>query len=614
MRHIFIVIAVTVVAAAAPAQQTLQVPSQYASIQAAINAAQPSDSVVVSPGLYLGGINFLGKAITVRSSDGPAVTTIDGQNAVPGAQFVNGEGPNSILEGFTIKRGKGVAAASGFPGGGGGITCFGSSPTIRRCTIENCVGGNGAANLNESQRDGGAGGIQIHDGAPLIENCTIRNCFGGNGGSLASSDTSPAGAGGAGAIGLLGTTSGATTVVRHTFLRSNTGGIGGSALQVSSTHSGVGGSGGIHVRKRSMLVESTRCENSAGGPGGSGAGFGLSYSYPAAGGSGAVHADRSATVTIRNSWFTKNSGGAGGFYPPNPLINGPTSGGSAALSAVQPPVGFLLFPPFPPPTVITVEHSTIGHNGMGGDLVRASGSLSSMTITRSILWGNAITTRTNVATSNCDVETGPLGNGDVTSNPMFVDGPAGNLHVTPGSPCVDILPPTVTTSTSVDIDGEPRMIGAAVDVGADEMNCPDLTHRGSCEDFVLETRINGGGDPTSVVKSIAAGDTLTVVMRSPLGGFVGERPLLFGELYPSGMPPQSPIGFPEIHVSIGGVFVLFDPLVAEPDSTLPIEGMTFSFPIPVSLPDLTGVLQSVCFSFAAKNGIFSISNAHEIVF
>lgn len=363
-----------------------------------------------------------------------------------------------------------------------------------------------------------------------------------------------------------------------------------------------------------MLLESVRCENGVGGTGGSGAGFGLSYSYPAAGGSGAVYADRSATVTIRNSWFTKNSGGTGGIYPPNPLINGPTASGSAALTAVQPIVGLIIFPPLPPPTVITVEHSTIGHNGTGAELVLASGSSSSMAITRSILWGNTSTTRTNVVTSNCDVETGPLGSGDFTANPMFVDGPAGNLHLTPGSPCVDILPPTVTTLTSVDIDGEPRMIGAAVDIGADEMNCPDLAHRGSCEDFVLETRINGGGDPTAVVKSIAAGDTLTVVMRSPLGGFIGERPLLFGEIYPTGMPPQSPFGFPEIHVSISGVFVLFDPLIAEPDSTLPIEGMTFEFPIPVSLPGITGVLQSICFSFAAKNGIFSISSAHEIVF
>ena len=53
---------------------TLLVPSQYATIQAAIDAAQPGDTVVVAPGTYNEEINLLGKAITVRSSAGAATT------------------------------------------------------------------------------------------------------------------------------------------------------------------------------------------------------------------------------------------------------------------------------------------------------------------------------------------------------------------------------------------------------------------------------------------------------------------------------------------------------------------------------------------------------------
>ncbi len=48
------------------------------SIQDAINAAMNSDEIVVAPGTYFETINFLGKAITLRSSDGPEVTIIDG--------------------------------------------------------------------------------------------------------------------------------------------------------------------------------------------------------------------------------------------------------------------------------------------------------------------------------------------------------------------------------------------------------------------------------------------------------------------------------------------------------------------------------------------------------
>ena len=52
----------------------------FCSIQTAIDAAVSGvDEVEVAPGTYFETINFLGKAITVRSSDGFSSTTIDGQ-------------------------------------------------------------------------------------------------------------------------------------------------------------------------------------------------------------------------------------------------------------------------------------------------------------------------------------------------------------------------------------------------------------------------------------------------------------------------------------------------------------------------------------------------------
>ena len=57
--------------------ETLNVPGDFPTIQACINAAINGDECVVAPGTYNELINFNGKAITLRSSDGPEVTIID---------------------------------------------------------------------------------------------------------------------------------------------------------------------------------------------------------------------------------------------------------------------------------------------------------------------------------------------------------------------------------------------------------------------------------------------------------------------------------------------------------------------------------------------------------
>ena len=56
----------------------INVPSDELTIQAGINAAVNGDEVVVAPGTYFETIDFLGKAITVRSSGGAFEETTDG--------------------------------------------------------------------------------------------------------------------------------------------------------------------------------------------------------------------------------------------------------------------------------------------------------------------------------------------------------------------------------------------------------------------------------------------------------------------------------------------------------------------------------------------------------
>jgi hypothetical protein len=192
---------------------------RYSKIQDAITAAGNGDTVVVSPGVYNeNNINFKGKAITVKSLDptNPAIVDCGGVNR--GFVFESGEGAGSVLEDITIRNGtvRGDTGRTGNPGidaFGGGILCgyepgeasVPSSPTIRNCTITNCIviGGNGGdgapGNANAIPPTNGGkggdsgkahgGGIYVSAGSnPLIQNCIISNCAtiagsGGDGGA-----------------------------------------------------------------------------------------------------------------------------------------------------------------------------------------------------------------------------------------------------------------------------------------------------------------------------------------------------------------------------------------------------------------------------------------------
>ncbi|MDH7602331.1 MAG: hypothetical protein QHI38_09305, partial [Armatimonadota bacterium] len=120
----------------------------FTTIQAGINAASPGDVVWVNRGIYTENIDFLGKAITVTSTNplDPEVvasTIIDGGGNGSVVKFVSGESTDSVLTGFTIRNGTGTLV-DGLTYGGGIYCGIGCSPTIRRNIIVDCsadVGG-----------------------------------------------------------------------------------------------------------------------------------------------------------------------------------------------------------------------------------------------------------------------------------------------------------------------------------------------------------------------------------------------------------------------------------------------------------------------------------------
>jgi len=133
-----------------------------ATIQAAIDAAAHGDEIVVAAGTYNEAIDFNGKAVHLRSSGGPGATTIDA-TGIGGSVVacVSGEGPDTILEGFTITGGTGSRIC--FPFGcfvlGGGMVNLDTSPTVIDCIFT----GNRAE----------FGGGMINQGSPRIVNCTF---------------------------------------------------------------------------------------------------------------------------------------------------------------------------------------------------------------------------------------------------------------------------------------------------------------------------------------------------------------------------------------------------------------------------------------------------------
>ena len=78
----------------------INVPGDQPTIQAGIDVAMNGDEVVVAPGTYFEAINFLGKAITLRSSDGPEVTIIDATDLFSSVVTCDtGEGADTVLDG-----------------------------------------------------------------------------------------------------------------------------------------------------------------------------------------------------------------------------------------------------------------------------------------------------------------------------------------------------------------------------------------------------------------------------------------------------------------------------------------------------------------------------------
>jgi YD repeat-containing protein len=388
---------------------TIHVPADQATIQAAINAANNGDTVLVSDGTYQENINFNGKAITLSSVNGPSTTIIDGGAIDSVVTFRTGEGSNSVLNGFTIRNGFSNFNKPNF-GEGGGIFIGSASPTVTNNVITKNQGCDGA-------------GIFTSSGGPLIQGNVISNnsqagCAGGNGG---------------GGIGVLGSSG----------LRI----IGNTIVDNSNTDSGVGG-GGIGMNGAGApLIQGNIISGNNGGTQG--------------GGIGIVN---DASPQIVNNLFIHNTASSGGGLwwlvptstPGILLLNNTIADNSATQGSGIFADGF-------DSDAIFQNNLMIGQPGV---IAAFCGNFNN-TVPPNFVNDDVFTTGATPYGGICTDQTGK--NGNISSDPLFVDPAVDNYHLQTASPAIDAGNNTAPIPLpTTDLDGNPRVVNTTVDLGAFE--------------------------------------------------------------------------------------------------------------------------------------------------
>ncbi len=429
----------------------------YASIQGAIDASSNGDEIVVQPGTYYETINFNGKAINLHSSDGPAVTIIDANSLGTVVTCAGGEGPETMLQGFTITGGYGNSASGS--DSAGGMYNYSSSPTVTNCIFS----GNTAV--------GRGGGMYNGNSAPTVTNCTFReNASEGGGGMVNQAGSNPivencrfitnTAIDGGGIFGEDST----VTVINSTFdgnraegsIQSHGGGVvNGSnnatrlvSCKLLGNHADDHG-GGIHMPAGTVIVINSMFSGNDAEVG------------------GGIHARNNTSPQVSNCTFS---------------LNAATEGGAIYSRDTSSP---------------TVTNCVVWGNS--GEALGGSGI-------------------PNV-TYSC-VEGGCEGIGNIDADPLFVDSNGlddipgtedDNLRLLPGSPCIDagsngtVPPDTLDLDNDgdtdepipFDLDGNPRIVDGdadgetIVDMGAYEY-LTDCNTNGIPDPCDLDCGTNGG--------------------------------------------------------------------------------------------------------------------------
>jgi parallel beta-helix repeat protein len=448
-------------------------------VQAGLNAAQAGRQVWVAAGTYVENITlkagvalyggFAGYETKMYQRDWTANQTIlDGNQAGCVVTAPSGATQSTRIDGFVIRNGAGAV----YPYCGG-ILCSAASPTIANNTITGNSGTDGAGISSEPAS------------IPLIVGNTITgntgggiNCYGG-------------------------------ALIINNSITNNTGGgvlcyidpVAATLPEIISNKIAANGGSGIYCDAQSasyvaspLIVGNTITDNIASSSGGGGICYLGSSTVPGAG-------------TIANNVITGNvsagtssivAGGGIYCYFASPAIAGNTIMGNNAYK------GGGIYCYYASPAIASnviagnsasrygggicshISYSpTIANNTIVGNYAKDGGGIycvaGTQSITNTIIAFNSsgicasstTTLRYDCVYGNIDYNyygaTDPTGtNGNISVDPGLAQMPYVNVHIQPGSPCVDAGDDAVVKSDWVDMDGQPRKQGVHVDIGADE--------------------------------------------------------------------------------------------------------------------------------------------------
>jgi hypothetical protein len=412
-------------------------PTAATVIQDAVDAAQPGDEVVVTNGIYeMGGRAVhpgmtnrvaVTKPLTLRSVNGPEVTVIRGYQ-VPGT--TNGDGAvrcvyltnRATLVGFTLTNGAAYQ--------GGGVWCETTTATLSNCVFTG----------NYAQWGGGAFGGTL-DGCRLSLNVATY--------------------GGGGAV---------HSTLNHCVLTSNSAYQGGAAFnatlsQSTIDHNSAVFGGGVC---QSVLNRCSVSENAAMDRDG----------YVGIGGG-------AATSTLTNCLVFGNYADSGGGAANSLLWNCTIVRNTAGMAgggvwSVEPgfvsgilPVHFDADGCFPFPECELFrnhEGKSLAVNCIIYDNIAPSGP-NHVGFTGSAFAYDGTTFLRETLNRSCTTPLPTNGVGNLTNAPLFVDPNAQDFRLQHDSPCINAGWNDYTLS-SFDLNGNPRVVGGSVDIGAYEFQSP----------------------------------------------------------------------------------------------------------------------------------------------
>jgi len=134
---------------------TLAVPADHGTVQAALEAAIAGDRIEIAPGVYLGDVDFLGKDVHIVGAGLETILQGTGTGSV--VRFVSGETAAAVLDSVVVTGGSAVQ--------GGGIEITDSSPTIVRSFIR----------VNEASQGGSGIAVRGATAAPRIYNNVLAH-------------------------------------------------------------------------------------------------------------------------------------------------------------------------------------------------------------------------------------------------------------------------------------------------------------------------------------------------------------------------------------------------------------------------------------------------------